>query len=584
MRFTRPSTGKARAASLVLAVLAVALTGTAVTSAVAKPPSRTVGWITWTRNSAVKVRSGGRWHTLPVVAGRTGFRGRAVRALHAGDELLVQHRGDVEFRLDVDGNRAYCESLAPDSHLVVVPSKAALLRFVGGTSFCGVLPNNEMPMQLQSYGSITADVDPVFKVVVGKKDANVAVRKGALVVAGKGGRVRSVVLGRNRQTRVASGTEPTAPQSAAAPKAAEQKAVANVQQPLPPVNDGTPPKITRLSGPHDPSSLREATFEITASEPGTALTCALDSTDLRLCTSPQSYEHLRPGLHTFTVRATDAAGNIGPIATYRWEIDGSKIAFQTRRDGNFEVYTMNPDGTEVTNVTKNALDDERPAWSPDGRLLVFDSNRDRKGQLSDVWVMNGDGSNLTQLTHGPAFNGNASWSPDGKKIVFESTRTYSDEIYTMNADGSNQVQLTKDVAITTDANWSRNNRIVFASTISGNWQIYAINPDGSGRARLTDNKATEFGPAWSPDGSRIAFHSNRDGVFKIWVMNADGANPHAVTASSVDDYNPTWAPDGYEIAFQRQQDGDIYVMGLDTGKLRVLTDVSRGADGLAPDW
>src|SRR5580765_7307957 len=104
MRFTRPFTDKVRAVSLVLAVMTVALTGTAVTSAVAKPSSRTVGWITWTRNSAVKVRSGGRWYTLPVVAGRTGFRGRAIRALHAGDELLVNHRGDVEFRLDVNGN------------------------------------------------------------------------------------------------------------------------------------------------------------------------------------------------------------------------------------------------------------------------------------------------------------------------------------------------------------------------------------------------------------------------------------------------------------------------------------------------
>ena len=566
-----------------MVVSAIALTGTAVTSAVAKSQSRTVGWITWARNSTVKVKSGGRWHTLPPVAGRTGFAGRPVRALHAGDQLFVQDRGDVEFKLDVDGNRAYCESLSPQSHVVVMPSKAALLRFVKGTSFCGALPDNPLPMQLGTYGKLQANDDPVFKVVVGKAGSSVAVRRGALVVTGKGGPNRSVVLGRDRQTRVVTGTEPTAPKTTGVTTAAEQKNLAGVQAPLPPVKDRERPTIAGLRGPHDPSSLREATFEITPSEAAT-LSCALDSTDLRLCSSSVSYERLRPGRHTFSVQATDAAGNIGPIATYRWTIDGSKIAFQTKRDGNFEIYTMNPDGTDITNLTRNVLDDERPAWSPDGRRIVWDSNRDRKGQLSDLWVMNSDGSNITQLTHGPAFNGNASWSPDGKRIVFESTRTGSDEIYTMNADGSNQVQLTHDDAITTDANWSRDNRIVFASTISGTWQIYAINPDGSARKRLTTNQATEFGPAWSPDGSRIAFHSNRDGGFKIWIMNADGSNPFPFTASTFDDYNPTWAPDGFEIAFQRQQNGDIWVKGIDTGKMSVLTDANRSADGLAPNW
>src|SRR5262245_48095590 len=181
---------------LLAGTAALALAGTTVTSAVATPQLQTIGWITWARNSSVKVKSGGRWYTLPVVAGQNGYGGHPVRALHPGDELLVVDRGDVEFKLDVDGNRAYCESLKPQTHVVVVPSKAALLRFVTGTSYCGVLPGNEMPMQLQSYGKLTAEVDPVFKVVVGKKEAHVAVRKGALVVTGKGGRKRSVVLGR----------------------------------------------------------------------------------------------------------------------------------------------------------------------------------------------------------------------------------------------------------------------------------------------------------------------------------------------------------------------------------------------------
>src|SRR5689334_16678526 len=109
-----------------------------------------------------------------------------------------------------------------------------------------------------------------------------------------------------------------------------------------------------------------------------------------------------------------------------------KIAFDTDRDGNSEIYVMNPDGSGPTNLTNNTAFDGWPAWSPDGTKIVFSSNRD--GDY-EIYVMNADGTNQTRITNSPGFDYIASWSPDGTKIIFDSLRDGDWDIYLMNADG-----------------------------------------------------------------------------------------------------------------------------------------------------
>jgi Tol biopolymer transport system component len=433
--------------------------------------------------------------------------------------------------------------------------------------------------------------DPVFSLLVRKGRAVVKVRQGLMLVDTGAREKRAVVVGRNQQVAATAGRNPTPP----APiklTPAEAK-VFRVIERLVPKDPITPPEV-KLSGPQDPSSVRNATLTFDSPQPDVKFSCALDGTDFRFCTSPVLFPRLDPGRHDFAVRGTGSAGD-SSVAHHGWTIDGSRIVFETTRDSNVEIYTMDPDGKNVTRLTTNAVDnvdDERPAWSPDHKRIVFDSNRDRKGGFSDIYVMNADGSEVTRLTHGPegAFNGNASWSPDGMKIVFESTRTGTSEIYTMDADGTNERQLTRDGekvpgTAAADPVWSVDDEIAFASRISGNWQIYVMNADGSGPVRLTDNQATEMGPAWSPDGEKLLFYSDRNGHSQIWIMNANGSDQRPVTDSPLGDYNPTWAPDGHDIAFQRTQHGDIYVADLDRpDEAFRITDMSHDDNGLAPSW
>jgi Tol biopolymer transport system component len=89
-----------------------------------------------------------------------------------------------------------------------------------------------------------------------------------------------------------------------------------------------------------------------------------------------------------------------------------------------------------------------------------------------------------------------------------------------------------------------------------------MDADGSNPTNLSNNTATEFDPAWSPDGTRIAFDSDRDGNSEIYVMDADGANQTRLTINTSNEHKPTWSPDGTRIAFNSDRDGnyEIYVM------------------------
>jgi Tol biopolymer transport system component len=126
-----------------------------------------------------------------------------------------------------------------------------------------------------------------------------------------------------------------------------------------------------------------------------------------------------------------------------WSADGSRIAFVSDRDGDNEVYTLRPNGSNVRQLTFNDALEFRPNWSPDGGHITFTSQRD--GDF-EVYVMDADGGDQTNVTANPAGDdGVSAWSPDGEKIVF-----LSGDLHTMNADGSDKVGLTKGPAFESD--------------------------------------------------------------------------------------------------------------------------------------
>ena len=146
-----------------------------------------------------------------------------------------------------------------------------------------------------------------------------------------------------------------------------------------------------------------------------------------------------------------------------WSRDGRTIVFVSWRDGNGEVYAMDADGSEPRNLTQHPAKDVRPAWSPDGRRIAFVSRRDGN---SEVYVMNADGSGKRNLTRNRASDDYPTWSPDGRRIAFlrgraattrpRRHRVYSYHLYVVNADGSGLRRLTRepDGPTWTSVSWS----------------------------------------------------------------------------------------------------------------------------------
>ena len=284
-----------------------------------------------------------------------------------------------------------------------------------------------------------------------------------------------------------------------------------------------------------------------------------------------------------------------------WSRDGRTIVFVSWRDGNGEVYAMDADGSSPRNLTQDPAKDAGPAWSPDGRRIAFVSWRDGN---SEIYVMNADGSGKRNLTRDRASDDFPTWSPDGRRIAFvrgrlhgnprpgrDVRRWYSYHLYVMNADGSGLRRLTRNQTGTSRHHqlvWSPDGRTIYFGR-------YLVRTDGSGARRLPYIPLTAV---WSPDGTRIAFAGHKwlygaprkpgpccySSHSDIYVMNADGSGRRKLTHNARYNAEPAWSPDGQKIAFRSTRNGnrDIYVMNADgSGKRNLTRNPAR--DG-SPSW
>lgn len=291
-------------------------------------------------------------------------------------------------------------------------------------------------------------------------------------------------------------------------------------------------------------------------------------------------------------------------ASPKWSPDGTKIAF-LRSNGlePYEIYVMNADGSNQTRLTNIGVNPEPPAWSPEGTRIVFVHENDGVSPFTrEIFVVNADGTNQKQLTNSGR-NDAPHWSPDGTRIVFYRFGS-SVGIYVMNADGSNQKQLTNS-GYDYDPRWSPDgSHITFTSfrdepnpstcnLWNCNEEIYSMNADGSNQTRLTNNPRIDTSPEWSPDSTRIVFRSVRDNNVNVYVMNADGTNQTRLTnfTDGNDVVSPIFSPDGTRIMFaygysffDELISSQLYVMDAHGGNLVRLTNNATDVYEFGPDW
>jgi TolB protein len=233
-----------------------------------------------------------------------------------------------------------------------------------------------------------------------------------------------------------------------------------------------------------------------------------------------------------------------------WAPDGRGIVFVSDRTGDPEVYSLRLGGAPVR-LTQSAGRDAHPSYSPDGKQVAFQSPRE--GQHTNIYLMNADGSGQVRITNHAGFAGVPVWSPDGKTLAYQ-WRPEGEgakwRLMSVSFSGDQTPRpITDGTANDQVVNWSPNGqRMVFYSDRSGVNQLYVMNRDGSGVVRLTTTPAEDRTAAFSPDGTSIAFMSERDGTpAGIYLMQADGSRVRGVGELRPGHGVPFFSPDGSRV-------------------------------------
>ena len=273
----------------------------------------------------------------------------------------------------------------------------------------------------------------------------------------------------------------------------------------------------------------------------------------------------------------------------------AKIVFTSRREGNSEIYIMNPDGSDQINLTQHRAQDTAPVWSPTGEQILFSSDR---GGIPDIYFMDPDGTNVRQVFKKLIGREFPTWAPDGKALAYHRFHTFS--IYIASRDGGDEAKLADGLWPA----WSPNgSEIAFLASkfVWGengnlrvpNIRVQIINLQTHVEEILLPGKIGMVDPAWAPDSVQIAFSWNgrqEEGLLKgkdagqtmgLYVVNRNGSGLKKIVDASV--LKPTWAPHGNELIYHKQVRGvrQLFKINVDGG---VPEQITHRGDNFRADW
>lgn len=270
------------------------------------------------------------------------------------------------------------------------------------------------------------------------------------------------------------------------------------------------------------------------------------------------------------------------VLTGDGSIFNTKIAFVLKKNQSSDIYSINFDGSGLTQITNFGSTTLSPRWSPDGQSIAFMSHRDGN---PDLYVRRLRDYGTSKMSAFKGLNLPGAWSADGRRMLMTLSRDGNEEIYLKEVGGGSPRRLTHEFSIEVSPVWSPDGRkIAFVSNRSGTPQIYLMDQNGNGVKRLTYEGNYNTSPAWSPKGGRIAYEGRREGRFQILSIEEDGSHFMPLGPAGGQNESPTWSPDGRYVAFSQKIAGKsrICVMNANGSNVRVLYENVQGC--ISPSW
>ncbi len=256
-----------------------------------------------------------------------------------------------------------------------------------------------------------------------------------------------------------------------------------------------------------------------------------------------------------------------------WSPDGKEIAFQSNRTGSYQIWTVGANGSGEQRISQGEADDRHPSWSPDGRSIVFDSGTDLN---REIWIVDLDSRRRRQVTRLGAFNTFPAWSPDGQKIAFFVYQNGVMDLWMVNADA------TTPRALTSQLSDQRENGCTFAchspawSADSGTvaytggdqktiWTL--LLSEGTPAVAVSGREISHF-PRFLPDGRLVYIEEHitaTEAWVDVWAIPPSGNRPRELLLEKVRIQGPLeMSPDGNRLLFHSPRNGsfDIYLADL----------------------
>jgi Tol biopolymer transport system component len=269
------------------------------------------------------------------------------------------------------------------------------------------------------------------------------------------------------------------------------------------------------------------------------------------------------------------------IAGLAWTPDGREIVFSSNRAGEFNLWRIPASGGSPKHLAWAGENSWFPAISQQGHRLVFARFQlDTNIYRMEVRPSTAERKPPTKLIASTRDDANPYYSPDGKRIVFASNRSGNYELWVCDSDGSNPVQLTSFGYAAPWGGWSPDGKwIAFDSNLKGNWDVYVIDAEGGAPRRLTTHPGEDARGSWSPDGRWIYFCSERTGSPQVWKVPAEGGASVQVTKQG--GWTPMVSPDGKFVYYSKTRGpSSLWRVSAEGGEeVPVLPDYLRSSAG-----